>query len=221
MQARGVAFAAWKISNLYTGDFAGFAATPGVVPLTGDFNGDGRTDVALVNRKAGWTKMPVAFANGDGTWRVISGSIDSFASWATTSGVQVLTGDFNGDKRTDVALLNQAAGWTTMPVAFARSDDTWQVINSVSNIGAFAGFAATPGVVPLTGDFNGDGRTDVALVNGAPGWGSMPVAFWHDRRYRLIRNRPGCAPPDSVCRKWRARASLRRLSDDSTRTSPL
>ena len=100
-------------------------------------------------------------------------------------------------------------------VAFAA----WKISNLYT--GDFAGFAATPGVVPLTGDFNGDGRTDVALVNGAPGWGSMPVAFWHDRRYRLIRNRPGCAPPDSVCRKWRARASLRRLSDDSTRTSPL
>jgi hypothetical protein len=37
--------------------------------LTGDFNGDGRTDIALTG-VAGWVSVPVAFSNGDGTWRV-------------------------------------------------------------------------------------------------------------------------------------------------------
>jgi hypothetical protein len=166
----------WRIINTYIGgDFAGWAATPGVVPLTGDFNGDGRTDVALVNQAAGWTTMPVAFANGDGTWRITNGSSGAFAGYATTPGAQLLTGDFNGDKRMDVALVNREAGWRSMPVAFANGDGTWRITNS--GIGYFAGLAATPGVQVLTGDFNRDGRTDVALVNREPGWTSIPVAF--------------------------------------------
>ena len=35
--------------------------------------------------------------------------------------------------------------------------------------------AAEPNVKVLTGDFNGDGRTDIALTGGA-GWASVPMA---------------------------------------------
>jgi hypothetical protein len=160
------------------GGFEGWAALPGVQALTGDFNGDGRTDVALLRRTAGWGSMPVAFANGDGSWRITNGGIGEFAVWAQGLKVQALTGDFNGDKRMDVALLNQAAGWGSMPVAFANGDGSWRITNS--GIGDFAGWAATRNgdhIDPLTGDFNGDGRTDVALLNRYPGWGSMPLAL--------------------------------------------
>ncbi len=77
-------------------------------------------DVALLRRSAGWASMPVAFANADGTWRITNNGIGDFAGWAATSGVQPLTGDFNGDGRMDVALLRRSAGWASMPVAFTR-----------------------------------------------------------------------------------------------------
>ena len=35
----------------------------------GDFSGSGRTDIALVGGQ-GWTTVPVAFANGGGTWTI-------------------------------------------------------------------------------------------------------------------------------------------------------
>ena len=47
------------------------AATPGVQVLTGDFNGDGRTDIALTG-VAGWASIPVALSNGDGTFQVVN-----------------------------------------------------------------------------------------------------------------------------------------------------
>ena len=174
-----VAFAngdgSWRITNRGIGSFAGWAATSGVQVLTGDFNSDGRTDVALIRQSGGWATMPVAFANGDGSWRITNSSTGSFAGWAATSGVQVLTGDFNSDGRTDVALLRQSAGWATLPVAFANGDGSWRITNS--GVGSFAGWAATSGVKVLTGDFNHDGRTDVALLRQLAGWATMPVAF--------------------------------------------
>ena len=135
VQERGVALAGWQITNGVSEIFAGLAAQPTVLPLTGDFDGDGRMDVALLNRAAGWATMPVAFANGDGTWRITNTSSGGFAGWAATTttvgdrfgnnrvtrnSASVLTGDFDGDKHTDVALLNQDkdVGWLSMPVAF-------------------------------------------------------------------------------------------------------
>ncbi|CAK8719738.1 hypothetical protein KKHLCK_08915 [Candidatus Electrothrix laxa] len=176
----------WDITNNSIGSFATWATVSGVEPLIGDFNNDGRTDVALLRRTPGWGTMPIAFANGDGTWDITNNSIGSFANWATVNSTcespyicfpsaTPLTGDFNNDGRTDVALLNQNSGWRTMPIAFANGDGTWDITNN--SIGSFANWATVIGVEPLTGDFNNDGRTDVALLNQSLGWGTMPIAF--------------------------------------------
>ncbi len=46
---------------------------PGVRLIPGDFNGNGLTDIALVRQTPGWGSIPVAFANGDGTWNITNG----------------------------------------------------------------------------------------------------------------------------------------------------
>jgi hypothetical protein len=53
----------FTIQNRQVGDFAGFAATSGVQVITGDFDGDGGTDIGLVRRTAGWTSVPVALTS--------------------------------------------------------------------------------------------------------------------------------------------------------------
>src|SRR5439155_23366132 len=45
--------------------FASRAAQPGVRVLAGDYNGDGKADVALTGG-SGWNTVPVAFSSGDG-----------------------------------------------------------------------------------------------------------------------------------------------------------
>src|SRR5262249_62070806 len=100
--------------------FASWAATPALHDPLAIFNGDGRTDIALVRQQAGWASIPVAFSNGDGTFTVTNQNAADFASWAATPGAQVLTGDFNGNGRTDIALLRQQAGWASIPVALSH-----------------------------------------------------------------------------------------------------
>ncbi len=57
--------------------------------------------------------MPVAFSNGDGSWQITHQSIGDFAGWAATSGAKPLIGDFNGDVRSDIALLRRIRGHLT------------------------------------------------------------------------------------------------------------
>ncbi len=168
----------WRITNGPAPSFiTDWAHTPGVRVVTGDFNGDGLTDIALVRQDAGWGSIPIAFAVGDGTWRITNGPAPTFITdWAHTPGVRIVLGDFNGDGLTDIALVRQTPGWASIPIAFAVGDGTWRITNGPAP-SFITDWAHTPGVRIVTGDFNGDGLTDIALVRQTPGWGSIPIAF--------------------------------------------
>ncbi len=99
----------FNTTALSTPSFPQWATTPGVMVVTGDFNGDGKTDLALTGA-SGWDLVPVAFSTGGGQFNTTALSTPSFPQWATTPGAIVVTGDFNGDGKTDLALTG-AAGW--------------------------------------------------------------------------------------------------------------
>ncbi|MEU8663815.1 hypothetical protein, partial [Actinoplanes philippinensis] len=73
------------------GDFAGWAQVPGATVVTGDYNRDGRTDVALTPgpNTPWWYTQPVAFSNGDGTFRITNTALNDFAGWAQAPGATV------------------------------------------------------------------------------------------------------------------------------------
>jgi len=178
LQSIGSALAAAVCCALPAGNahaqFASWSSQPDVRSLAGDFDGDGASDIVLTGG-AGWSSMPVAFSNRDGSFRVVNFFIGDFATWATAPGVKTLVGNFNGDRKSDVALVG-GAGWTSIPVAFSNGNGIFSVTNSW--VGEFGAWAAVPNVDVLAGDFDGDGRTDVALAGGDPNWWhTMPVAF--------------------------------------------
>src|SRR5690606_29504678 len=92
----------FTIKNSSLGNFPSWAAGPGVKAIPGDFNGDGRGDIALVGG-AGWSTIPMALSNGDGTFMVTNSSVNLFPAWATTAGARAVGGDFDGDGREDIA----------------------------------------------------------------------------------------------------------------------
>merc|ERR1712048_790246 len=72
------------------GDFTSWTANSNVEIIKGDFNGDGYTDLALVNKENhdhGWTSIPIAF-RGDSSWHVTSHGIGDFAMWAGNTHVK-------------------------------------------------------------------------------------------------------------------------------------
>jgi hypothetical protein len=169
--------------------FASWASVPGAQIVTGDFDADGRTDLALTGAP-GWTSVPVAFSNGNGSFRVTNAASPNFASWASVPGVTVTSGDFDHDGRTDLALVpGPNNGWTTFPVALSNGDGTFTVTNAPAS--GLASWAQVPGVRVVTGDFNNDGRADLALVTGpSTGWYTLPVAFSNGDGTFAVTNAP-------------------------------
>jgi hypothetical protein len=173
------------VSNVYS-TFANWAQYTGAQAVSGDFNGDGMSDIALVGG-AGWTSIPVALSNGDGTFappvNVTTTDSTNFETYAHQGG-KAIAGDFNGDGFADIALTGPA-GWSTIPIAFSNGDGTFSVTNGGTDYSYFPStWASTAGVQIMAGDFDRDGKSDIALT-GPAGWGSIPVAFsngdgsWH------------------------------------------
>jgi hypothetical protein len=201
----------WSVTNGSAPDFIpSWANTPGVRVITGDFNGNGMTDIALVRQRPGWASIPIAFADGAGGWNITNGSAPDFIpAWASTPGVRVITGDFNGNGITDIALVRQTPGWASIPIAFADGAGGWNITNG-SAPDFITAWASTPGARIVTGDFNGNGLTDIALVRQTPGWASIPIAFANGDGTWTITNGPA---PDFIT-AWSSTPGVRVVAGD-------
>jgi hypothetical protein len=149
--------------------------------VTGDFNGDGRLDIAGRNAANGQILVALAAAN-----QFVTG-----AAWTTFSTVttfkDIVVGDFNGDGRDDIAgrsaqgqlLVAISTGTKFNNIVFDTLPTTQRALSNVK-----------------VGDFNGDGRDDLMGVVTATGqvvvsistgssftssvWGTVPVGSTND-----------------------------------------
>jgi hypothetical protein len=111
----------------------------------GDYDGDGKTDLAI-------------FRPSTGTWHVLT-SGSGYARTTVLSFGQAgdipVPGDYDGDGRTD-------------PAVYRPVDGTWHVGGSAAAFVAQATLAiGQPGDIPVAADYDGDGRTDLALYRPA------------------------------------------------------
>jgi hypothetical protein len=135
--------------------------------VLGDVDDDGRGDIILAGGVspggAPWVTIPVAHATGT-TFTVSNDWAPDFARKATEPGAQVVAGDFDGDRHTDVAIIGRASAG--LPIAF-RTRLGWQEVDR--DLAAFTDLARTRAprtATAVAGDFDGNGCTDIALVGG-------------------------------------------------------
>ncbi len=115
-----------------------------------DFNADGNLDLAITNDLYG---MAILLGYGDGAFNPAAGS----PIQTPLGSCFVAVGDFNGDGKLDLAIAN--SNGNTVTILLGNGDGTFtQALNSPITVGN------APGAI-VAGDFNGDGKTDIAVAN--------------------------------------------------------
>lgn len=151
----------WYVQRSTDGGFSSVSfGVPTDFTAPGDYDGDGKFDYAVQRPGATATSMATFY---------ISRSSDGgnlIAGWGFSTDI-VVPGDYDGDGKTDLAVVREGA---TPGSAMA-----WYILkSSTNNNGDFLayGFGSTGDDVPAQNDYDGDGKTDLAIWRNSTGY------FW-------------------------------------------
>jgi hypothetical protein len=123
----------------------------------GDYDGDGKFDFAI--------QRPGATANSQSTFyiqRSTDGGFDQIG-WGLPNDI-VAPGDYDGDGKTDVAVIREGNA--------ADAPLTWYVRRSADGALLQFVFGLTGTDINVQNDYDGDGKTDVAI------WRNSDGKFW-------------------------------------------
>ncbi|MGI8967373.1 MAG: FG-GAP repeat domain-containing protein, partial [Limisphaerales bacterium] len=128
-------------------------------PLAGDFNADGKTDIAA----------SYDYGNNNMSLLVFKSTGTSFLTWTTwwaagagqwdSTKAKLVAGDFNNDLKTDIAALYDYGNFDNRFLVFKSTGTAFSTWTTWWSSGV-NGWNATKSTL-VVGDFNGDGKKDV------------------------------------------------------------
>lgn len=143
----------------------------GCVPVPGDYDGDGRADLAV-------------FHAASGKWyiRSATGAALVFGKPWGFDGCIPVPGDYDNDGKDDLAL-------------YYPTDGSWYIVSRSDVILAWGVKWGFSGCAPVAGDYNGDGYADLAVFHAATGkWYIRTLSTGDVLAAGLIWGFSGCVP---------------------------
>jgi hypothetical protein len=135
--------------------------------LSADFNSDGKLDLAIAadsGLSSATGPVVIMLGNGDGTF-TLGQSITVNTDNGPGNASAIALADFNGDHIPDIAISDGNRGYTW--VYLGKGDGTFTVANTQKDGGNSL----------VAGDFNADGKQDVAFASGYGSGGSRVGVF--------------------------------------------
>jgi hypothetical protein len=151
--------------------------------VAADFNNDGNLDLAVASQSS---YIGILLGNGDGTFQAPTQSppVQAFEQFVTV-------GDFNGDGKPDLVAFSANNPCKCISVLMGNGDGTFQ--NAVTTQPPFP--VATIGV----GDFNGDGKLDLATAGTFGTSSSVNILLGNgDGTFQYGASYPGETSPNTI-----------------------